>query len=189
MGLNGQNLAASIRPGVTWNQATDILGSLENGVRSCYASLDLWDNWKARGTIDTINVAILQTISADDAQKLRPMLDEELAGLYAFDTIVQEHVDDGDEPMDDDMRFVLQSKTQTSSDLIALVDKLFHTSVIDQVSDAIVPVAGNFADGVANVLSKVLGNLVAGLWPWLLAAGVLLVLYLRAQTRLAKAVL
>lgn len=188
MALYGENLAKSIRPGITWNQGTDVLGELEDGIRACYSSLSLWDNWRAHGTIDTINVAILQTISADDVPRIRSMLDEELAGLYAFDTLVQEHLFEGDQPMPDDYREILASKTQTSSDLIALVDRLFHTSVGTQVSNAIVPVAGSIADTVANVLSKILGNLIAGLWPYLLGAGIV-VFWLVKIGGLKKAVL
>jgi hypothetical protein len=172
MALYGANLAKTIRPGTTWNQADDVLAELRAGINACYSSLSLWEDWKAHGTIDALNLAVLQTISADDAATTKEMLDTELAGLMSLETLVQEHTGDteGDEALPDDYLAMLQSKAKTSSDLIAMVDRLFHTSVGSQVSDAIVPVVGSISDTLANALSKVIGNFLAGIW-WVIAIG------------------
>jgi len=182
MALYGANLAKAVRDGTTWDQATDLLGSLETGVRACYSSLDLWNDWKAHGTVDAANLAILSVISSDDAARAKALLDEELSGLFAFDSVIQEHLSEGDGALPEDYLAILRSKTETASDLIHLVDGLFHTSVGTQVSDAIVPVVGGISDTVANALSKVLGNLIAGLWPYLLGAGIV-IWYLRRGVR------
>ena len=178
MALYGDNLAKAVRPGTTWQQATDLLGTLEDGIRQCYASLSLWDNWHSgKGLADTLNLAVLSAIVPEDAEQVKPQLDDELAGLYAFDTIVQEQgaAEGWDAAIGDDYLSVLQSKVKTSSSAIALCDSLFHTSVIQQVSDQIVPAVGDLADKISLTISKFLGNLIAGLWPYLLV--VCLVLY------------
>jgi hypothetical protein len=172
LALYGDNLARAIRPGTTWGQALDVAKSVADGVRACYSSLDLWDNWKDHGTIDSLNLAVLSVISPDDAKEMRRQLDEELARNFALQGVmVDREAEEGtDAVMSEDYRQVLQSRVNTATDTIALCDRLFHTSVGSEVSDAVVPVVGNLSDTVANAASKVVGNLVAGLW-WVFALG------------------
>jgi hypothetical protein len=170
--LYGNNLAATIRAETTWGQADDVLQSLGDGVRAAYASLDLWSNWKERGTADTVNLAILQAISPDDQAAAKSLLDSNFANLLSIRTLVQ---DQGaaagfDSAMSIDYVGKVGAIVGSASDTIALVDKLFHTSVAQQVSDQIVPVVGDIGDKVANGLSKLVGNFLAGAW-WVIALG------------------
>ncbi len=178
MALYGPNLSKSVRDGTTWNQADDIYGMLEDGVRACYSSLSLWENWKAKGTADTINLAVLSAISPEDAAKMKGLLDDQLATLYSWNQIVQEHTGgaEGDQPMahqePDNQLYVLREEVASTSALIALVDRMFHTSVLSSVSDAIVPVSGNIGDKIANSLSALIGNFLAGIW-WIILLAIL----------------
>lgn len=178
MALYGDNLAKTIGPGTTCQQATDVLSTLQNAILSCYSSLTLYNNWKANGTLDTINLAILSAISPDDAASMKDTLDTELAHLYAVDTLVNDAGNSAgmDSPLPsvapNDLLDTVAGSVQTASSAIALNDSLFHTSVAAQVSDAVVPVVGDFADKIANVVSKFLGNFLGGIW-WILALGIL----------------
>lgn len=174
MALYGDNLGKTIRPGTTWLQGTDVLGALEDAERACYASLDLWNNWKTSGTADTVNLAILSAISPDDSANMRKFLDDDYAHLLAMDTLVQERLAEqgADQPMADDYLANLQAAAAYSSKLIATCDSLFHTSVASQAADAIVPVVGNIGDQIGNGLSKLVGNFLAGIW-WIIALGLL----------------
>lgn len=180
MALFGDNLASAFRAGSTYQEATDALGALEAGLRACYDSLTLWNNWKANGTADTINLAILSAISPDDAAKAKAQLDDDLARTLALDTLIQQAPDWTVAVSDDDLA-TMQDRLKVGSDTIALLDSLFHTSVAQQVSDAIVPVVGDISDKIANSLSKLFGNFLAGTWwIWVGIAGALFV-YSRAK--------
>lgn len=172
MALYGENLARACRPGMSWNQATEVCSVVERALNACYSSLSLWDNWRERGIADTVNLAVLRAISPGDAGRVREMLDVELAGIYALDSMILERMSDEgqDAKVWPDYLATLQSRVGTSSSLVALVDRLFHTSVVGEMSTAIVPVVGNLSDKVAQSLSAVLGNLIAGLWPYLAIA-------------------
>ena len=181
--LYGDNLGKAVRAGCTYQQATDILGVIEKAINDCYSSLTLYSNWKASGTLDTINLAVLSAIVPEDAAAVKPELDTELAGLWAFDTMVQSEIaaGQGDAPLPDDYLTTLQAHAASASITVNECDSLFHTSVLQQVNDAIVPVVGNFADKIAATLSTFLGNLIAGLWPYLLGASVVAYLVLRKK--------
>lgn len=185
MALYGSNLARSIRPGTTWELATTVLGTLEDGIRECYSSLTLYDNLMAgNGVMDTLNLAWLKLITPDDAQKVKVMLDEELAGLYGYDELVQGlgQSEGWEQELPEDHLELLKSKVETSSSLIALVDSLFHTSVATQVSDAIVPAVGDISDKLANIVSKAVGNFLAGIW-WIIALAIVGLYVYRRQVK------
>jgi len=178
MALYGPNLSKTIRPGTTCQQATDVLSTMQHAMLGCYSSLTLWNNWKANGTIDTLNLAILTAISPDDAAAMKETLDTELAHLYAVDSLVQDAGNSAgwDSALPsvppNDLVSVVAGSVETASSAIALSDSLFHTSVAAQVSDAVVPVVGDLGDKIANALSKFLGNFLAGIW-WILALAIL----------------
>jgi hypothetical protein len=180
MALYGDNLAAAIRPGTTCQQASDAMTTVQHALQACYASLTLWSNWKQSGTLDTINLAVLSAISPDDAASMKAILDDELAHSYAVDSLVTDQaVSDGwDSPLStsdgNDLLGAVAGSIGTASSAIALCDRLFHASVASSVADSIVPVTGDLADKVSNLISKVVGNFLAGIW-WVLAlAGLVL---------------
>jgi hypothetical protein len=174
MALYGDNLASTIRQGTTWRKGREVCDIVAGGLRGCYASLSLWDDWKAHGTVDAINLAFLQVISPDDAGNMKAMLDDELARNFSLAAMISDRIDEfgEDGEMSEDYLDVLRGRTKTATDTIALCDKLFHTSVGSQVSDAVVPVVGDLADVVANAVSKVVGNVLAGVW-WIIALAAL----------------
>ncbi len=178
MALYGANLAKTIGPGTTCQQATDVLSTMQHAILDCYSSLTLYNNWKANGALDTINLAVLSAISPDDAAAMKDTLDTELAHLYAVDSLVQDAGNSAgwDSPLPsvapNDLRSVVAGSVQTASSAIELNDSLFHTSVAAQVSDAVVPVVGDLGDKIANVVSKFLGNFLGGIW-WILVLAIL----------------
>ncbi|HJX52555.1 MAG TPA: hypothetical protein VJ801_07305 [Polyangia bacterium] len=181
MALYGQNLAKSVHQGISWDALGGVLSTLAHGTLDSYSALSLWENWKANGTVDTLSLAILQQISPDDAPRVRAMLDDDLAATMALEQLCIERGDENGVDAEAAADYVArcQDRVSVGSQLIATVDSIFHTNVAVQVSDQIVPAVGAFTDKVANTISKVLGNLVAGLWPWFAAAGVVLYFWSR----------
>ena len=185
MALYGDNLAKSFRAGSTYQQATDALAALEAGLRACYSSFSLWDNWKASGTADTVNLAILSAIAPNDATAAKAQVDDDLARTLALDTLIQQAPDWSAAVSTDDLA-TMQDRLKVGSDTCAMVDSLFHTSVAAQVSDAIVPVVGSIGDQIGNAVSKLLGNFLGGIW-WILVGGVVVVVVWRRWGRKAAA--
>lgn len=170
MALYGDNLGRMIRPGTTWGTADDVLSLVGQGLLEAYKSLDLWENWKASGTVDTINLAILRAISPSDKEQAKNLLDSHYTDVITIRTMVQDEIGTAgaDAEMPDDFVVKVRGIVSRGSETIALIDRLFHTSVAEQVADQVVPSVGNLGDQIANGLSAFLGNFLAGIW-WIWA--------------------
>lgn len=180
MALYGTNLAVAIGPKTTWGQATSVCKTVEDALQSCYSSLSGWQNYQANGTFDTVNRAIWQAISPSDGAAIKADLDESLASVYAVDSMILDKIntEGEDAVMADDYRDKLRAIVAAASQTVALVDSAFHTSFAGAVSDAIVPVVGGISDKIANALSAVLGNFLAGIW-WVIPLAVVAVWFWR----------
>ena len=180
MALYGTNLAAAIGSKTTWGQGTNICKTIEDALQSCYSSLSGWQNYQASGAVDTVNRAIWQAISPADGATIKTDLDESLASVDAIDSMILDKInaEGEDAVMADDYRDKLRASVAAASQTVALVDSAFHTSFAGAVSDAIVPVVGGISDKIANALSAILGNFLAGIW-WVIPLAVAAVLFWR----------
>lgn len=173
MALYGNNLASAIGSSTTWGQATGICKTMEDALNSCYSSLSGWTDFQANGTLDAANRAIWQAISPADGAVIKGDLDESLASIDAIDSMILGKIDSEGEDavMAGDYLAKLQASVAAASQTVALVDSAFHTSFAGAVSDAIVPVVGGISAKIANALSAILGNFLAGIW-WVIPLAV-----------------
>jgi len=180
MALYGENLAAAIGSKTTWGQGTSVCKTIEDALQSCYSSLSGWQDFQANGTLDAANRAIWQAISPTDEATIKADLDESLASVDAIDSMILDKINSEGEDavMADDYRDKLRASVAAASQTVALGDSAFHTSFAGAVSDAIVPVVGGISDKIANALSAILGNFLAGIW-WVIPLAVVAVWFWR----------
>jgi len=164
--LTGNNLAKSVRPNSDKTTLQAVCESCHVALQTALASFSVWDNFETNGAIDEINREVLVLLDPSMVEPARSLITDSL-GLWSQTSA---YVDSSDDPPTQNLIEAVQILASNCSGNVALVDSLFHTSVASELSDGIVAEAGDLSDKVGNLASKVLGNVLGGVW-WVIAGG------------------
>lgn len=176
MALYGINLADTIIDGTTYAQGAAICQILEPALT------------EAQGQAIQGPAALIdKSIESANVEQLKAALQDAWVNIHAIDTLIQqaaEQIGDWNQPMPADYLEMLKGRVAVASSALKIANDWYNLPSWSGISDGIVAILGGISNTVANALSKVLGNMLAGLWPYLAgAAGIFIVVKLRPWER------
>jgi hypothetical protein len=176
MALYGTNLADTIVDGTTYAQGASICQILEPALTEA-------EGKASQGTAALID----KSIEASNVQQLYAALQDAWVNIHAIDTLIQqaaEQIGDWNQPMPADYLEMLKGRVAIASTALKLANDWYNLPSWSGISDGIVAILGGISNTIANAVSKVAGNLIAGLWPYLAGAvGIFIVIQLRPWER------
>jgi len=162
MALYGINLADTIIDGTTYAQGAAICQILEPALT------------EAQGQAIQGPAALIdKSIESANVEQLKAALQDAWVNIHAIDTLIQqaaEQIGDWNQPMPADYLEMLKGRVAIASTALKIANDWFNLPSWSGISDGIVAILGGISNTIANAVSKVAGNLIGGLWPYLAGA-------------------
>jgi hypothetical protein len=172
MRLYGKALANQIPATTTGHQARTMFGAMTEALAHAYDTLGAYDAstpGAAAGALSGIFPFLGAASAALDpgevaaAQSYLDSTNEMLAKYFP-------RMPASDDVLTDQQLAELRTSVSTSSAAVQIIDELFGTSWLSQLSDSIVEACGTVTAAIASTVAKVGGSMIGGMW-WLLALG------------------
>lgn len=164
MALYGENLAKTLPASPTLDDLRQVMLADHDALVAVEANFSAWDDFKANGAVDAVNLSLLQAIDPASVDSVRAIWSQQFGSM----ALITAGIDASDDPPSDDLVSLCRDHLSNDSDFIHTVDSIFHTSVGTQLADATVSEVGDLSAKVANAVSKVAGNFLGGVW-WIVA--------------------
>jgi hypothetical protein len=162
--LYGQNLADALKPGTTYRQVGEICEILAPALTEAKTVL-------ISGAGAVADRALERAIQ----EQLSNMLSDQWAGIHAIGEVCWQEPDQ-DAPVNSEFLETVKGRVATSTSVLKLAAEWYDLPSWSGISDGIVAITGGIGATVGNAISKLLGNFIAGLWPYFLGAAVVLYL-------------
>jgi hypothetical protein len=173
MALYGANLSACLVDGTTYQQGTEICDIIRTALT------------EAQGVVGASYNPVKLTMDVLDAGSLAALKDtlqEEWARIAAVQELILA-APDTSQRLPSDLLEMLRGRVATASTALKIANDWYDLPSWSGISDGIVAIVGGIGATVGNALSKILGNFLAGIWPYLAGAAVVLYLvYFRRRT-------
>jgi hypothetical protein len=173
MALYGANLAACLVDGTTYQQGTEICDIIRAALTEAQGVVG--------GSYNPAKVT-LDALDAGNLAALKDTLQEEWVRIAAVQELILAAADTS-QRLPADLLEMLRGRVSTASSALKIANDWYSLPSWSGISDGIVSIVGGIGATVGNALSKLLGNFLAGLWPYLAgAAAVIYLVYFRRRT-------